>query len=333
MSARSLQRPGPQTWYVGSAVNEETMANGIVLARVREAGIAGVNRDLAYFEWSAEDDADPEDWDARAAANPGMGFRIAPDYIEREFQSPAMSLQEFLVERLGVGNWPDTSLDGKVIDPVKWRACLDVSSVPLDPVCLAFDVSPDRAFACVAAAGWRSDGRPHVEVVRQGRGTNWVGEALQTVVEKHRPVAIICDNRASGALVAKMVENNGLRTHDGKGQPRGAIVTVTATEHAHGCGIFFDAVEQGQLRHLGDPKLDAAAAGAVKRKSNDAWLWDKLLSTVDITPLVASTLALQGLHEFRRRPAQIVTAQDLLGDDEADEIVESGLPPLSPEDL
>jgi hypothetical protein len=40
--------------------------------------------------------------------------------------------------------------------------------------------------------------------------------------------------------------------------------------------------------------MDAAIQGAVKRSLGDAWAWSRKSSNVDISPLVASTLALWG---------------------------------------
>ena len=50
------------------------------------------------------------------------------------------------------------------------------------------------------------------------------------------------------------------------------------------------------LRHLGDPILAAAIAGASRRDIGDGlWAWDRRRSDVDICPLVAATGALWGL--------------------------------------
>jgi hypothetical protein len=40
------------------------------------------------------------------------------------------------------------------------------------------------------------------------------------------------------------------------------------------------------------PELSAALAGATKRSLGDAWAWSRRNSAVDISPLVAATLAL-----------------------------------------
>src|SRR5690606_12432962 len=72
-----------------------------------------------------------------------------------------------------------------------------------------------------------------------------------------------------------------------------------AREMAQACGEFYDAVVEGQLRHLGQPELNAAIGGARKRNLADAWAWHRRDAAVNISPLVAATLALHGVD---RRP-------------------------------
>jgi hypothetical protein len=55
--------------------------------------------------------------------------------------------------------------------------------------------------------------------------------------------------------------------------------------------VFFDAVDQRTLRHLGTLEMTTALRGAVKRPLGDAWAWSRKSSSVDICPLVAATLA------------------------------------------
>jgi hypothetical protein len=58
--------------------------------------------------------------------------------------------------------------------------------------------------------------------------------------------------------------------------------------------MFYDAVQERTVRHLGTPEIVAALRGVVKRPLSDAWAWSRKNSTVDISPLVVVTLALWG---------------------------------------
>jgi hypothetical protein len=57
------------------------------------------------------------------------------------------------------------------------------------------------------------------------------------------------------------------------------------------CGQIADAMRQGRLAHIDQAPLTAAVNGARTRRSGDAWTLDRRSSPVDISPLVAATLA------------------------------------------
>jgi phage terminase large subunit-like protein len=74
------------------------------------------------------------------------------------------------------------------------------------------------------------------------------------------------------------------------------VEEVPPAEHAKAVGQFLDAVVNGELAHLGDPALTAALSGAVLRVSaDDASKWARRNSKVDISALVAATVALGGV--------------------------------------
>ena len=71
------------------------------------------------------------------------------------------------------------------------------------------------------------------------------------------------------------------------------------------CGRLLDMLQYHELRHKpGVRPLDQAVAGATVRKIGveGAFGWNKLGSDVDISPLVAATLALHGAVTSTRRP-------------------------------
>jgi len=295
-------RPNSQVWYTGSAVDRWVHEHGVVLARVRQRGLAGGDPSLAWFEWSL-DAAEPGAVDERAAAdpatwaqaNPGLGIRISLEHVANELRS--MDPRTFAVERLGVGDWP--SVDGKpetVIDLDRWAALIDPGSSMLDPVCLAFDVNPERSWASIGAAGRRGDGFAHIEVVERRRGTGWVTGRLRELVQRHRPLMLACDGSGPAASLVAELEQAGLD-----------LMVLDARDHAHGCGLLYDAVEQGTLRHLGTPELAAALAAAAKRPVGDAlWAWSRKHSAADISPLVACTLALWALLTADERAEPLI---------------------------
>lgn len=284
-------RPNPQVWYTGSAVDEDVHEHGIVFARIRERGLAG-DPSVAYLEWSVDCDSpehvasemarDPQAW---AQANPGLGIRISTETVDNEQRS--MSARSFAVERLGAGAWPSTDEEAsRIIAEAVWSALGDRGSAPLDPVCFAFDVTPDRAKAAIGAGGRRSDGQWHIEVVEHKRGTNWVADYVEELVAQHRPASVICDAAGPAASLLPELAARGVE-----------VRLVTAKEYAQAYGIFMDSVEQGVLHHLDTPELAEAIAGAATRSLAEALVWSRKNSSVDISPLVACTLALWGAHD------------------------------------
>lgn len=217
-----------------------------------------------------------------ALANPGFGIRITADHIadERRMLGP----REFAVERLGVGDWPSPDGSNHVISPEAWAALADKDSSAQNPVCFAYDVTPDRAYSCISVAGRRPDGLLHVEVVEHRRGTKWVAARIAELVKEHQPSAVICDESGPAGSLTADIEALDV-----------TLTPLTAREHGHACGMLFDAVETEGIRHLGTPELAAALKGAATRPLGDAWAWARKTSAVDISPLVAVTLALWGV--------------------------------------
>lgn len=312
LSGRTTEVPGPQVLYLASAVDQLIHEHGVVFARVRERGrgVKGSASRLVWLEWSVEPamsedgrELGPEslladvlaDRAAWAQANPALGIRIDPDYIqETEFES--MDPRTFAVERLGVGDWPRTDHVSTVIDLKAWRALADEESKLQHPVALAFDVSPDRQTS-ISAAGRNQDGHWHVEVGENRRGTGWVPKRLQELAAQFRPVALVCDGYGPAGSLIPAIEELGLE-----------VTPVTAGEHAQACGQFVDAIDQKTVRHLGSAELMAAIQAAQTRPLGEAWAWSRRNSSANISPLVSSTLALSAVMYAAKPTSELLVA-------------------------
>lgn len=268
-------RPNPQIWYTSSAGMEAS----VQLRRVRERGLSGAAGRLAFFEWSAPADADLDDPQAWAQANPALGIRIDEEFIESE--RAAMDDSGFSRERLGI--WFDPSAQ-MVIDGRRWAELADPTSTVLDPVVVAVDANPERTGAAIAVAGRRPDGVGHVEVIKAGPGTFWLADEIVRLNAKLRPTAWVLDPSSSAGSLLPVMAEAGIEPD-----------LVAAREHAQACGAFYEAVvEAGAFRHLDQAALNSALVGAKRRKLADAWAWDRRSSDADISPLVAATLAWHG---------------------------------------
>jgi hypothetical protein len=286
-------QPDPQIWYMGSAVDQTEMEDGIAFTRVRERALSGDHDRLAYFEWSLDvdtpdqvDEAMASDRASWAQSNPAYGIRITEDYLEAEVRE--LDARGFAVERLGVGDWPPTDGSGSEVIPLeKWDALADDPASEgarmLDPVVLAFDTPPDRATSTIVACGSRADGLPQIEIVDRRPGTGWVPDRLAELVERHMVDKVYADPAGPAGSIIHQLSNKDV-----------SIEAVSAPDHAKACGLMFDTVDERGLRHLGGLELRQAVKGATSRPLSDAWAWSRRNSTVDISPLVAATLALWG---------------------------------------
>lgn len=278
---------GPQLWYAGSAADQEVHEHSIVWTRVRERGIAGDDPGLAYFEWSLDYDhpdavpdevaSDPESW---IMVNPAITRgRVALDIMERELR--ALGRRQFVVELLGVGDWPDTSeLANQIIDHEAWLDTEDRHSVLSDPICLYFDVSPDRRTS-IAAGGLNEQGVLHGEVIDSRAGTGWVPGRMAELCERHEVIEVGCDGFGpANSIAAKIEEEAGLK-----------VRRLNAGEYADACGFFVGEVNERRFRHLGQEELNGAARGARPRPLVDRWAVSRSKSKVDPGPLIATILA------------------------------------------
>jgi hypothetical protein len=269
-------RPNPQIWYASSAGMESSSQ----LRQVRERGIKGDSPGLAYFEWSADPRAEADDRDAWAQANPALGIRITEEFIELE--RDALPDIEFKRERLGI--WDDAAMQAVIPFDI-WDVAIDRTSQPLDPVTVAVDIAPDRSASSIALAGRRSDGKWHVELVKNALGTAWLVDDLIDL-RRWSQLPVRIDRGSAAASLVPTLTEAGV-----------TVQLIGTTEYAAACGGFYDAVMAGQVRHIDQTPLTAAVQGARKRPLLDAWAWNRKDLTTDITPLVAVTLALHGHAE------------------------------------
>jgi hypothetical protein len=245
--------------------------------RGREAVSRGQRDGMAYFEWSADPACDPDDPDVWAGCMPALGYTQTTHAVRHARQT--LKLPEF---RRAFLNITDDRRGEPVIPAEKWEACQDPYSKALDPVCFAIDVTPAHSHAAIAVAGRRADGLTHIEVVPGDHrpGTSWVVPRVAELVAKWRPAMVALDPASpAGGLIADLTAA-GVEVRE-----------VTTREHAQACSAFLDDVLENRLRHRGEAALTTAVDGADKRVVSDAWLWSRRASSVDISPLVAVTLA------------------------------------------
>ena len=225
-------------------------------------------------------------------------MRISEDFIDAERELMRDIPGEFLREVMGVAEEP-AGADAVLVP--NWDELVDRDSVIVSHHQIALDVSPDRRFSSFGGAGRRADGRLHVEAWQTRPGTSWVLEVAAASWEKLRiPVRIQTGSPAS-SFIAPLREIGV------------DVVEMSPAEHAQALGQFLDACVNDRLRHLGAATLTAAVRGATVRHSGDVDVWARRGGRVDISSLVAVTLALGGVPAVTRRSAYEDSGLEVIG--------------------
>lgn len=288
ISPAQLTRPWRQTWIVsaGGTVTSTWLDRWLTAG---EAGTPGV----ALFDYGAPpgaDIADPAVW----RTHPAYGHTVSDAALRHEWETRH---DDAAFARSILNLWPRPSAvtTQAGLDVDAWRAAA-VPAARFTPTALALDIAADRSAAALAVAGRDDQGRVVVDVIDARPGVGWVTAAVRAARAAHRGIDVVADALVAASVVAELR------------RARLTVVPVSGGDHARACGTFVDLLARGALVHRAQAALDDAVLGAARRPLGDAWLWSRSRSRVDISPLVAATLAAWRVHAARPagRPA-IVT--------------------------
>ncbi|RBY82675.1 terminase large subunit domain-containing protein [Blastococcus sp. TF02A-26] len=291
-----ITRDGAQLWVISTAGDAGSIPFRKKIDAGRERSLEGQHGRVAYFEYSAPDDADPADPATWWSCMPALGHTVTEAAIETEYATFAREgkLDEFC--RAYLNQWRDGQVGVQAIPAEDWKACApedEEAPAPAGRVAFAVDVAPDSSWAAVAVAGRTAGGNPTGQVIDHRPGTSWVVPRLVELQERWDPLAFALDPASQAAALLNEAIAAELKP----------LLAVTTREYAAACGALYNAAtsqptDGGLLlppvfRHRNQAQLNAALAGAAKRRlqSGDGWTWDRRASTTDISPLVAVTLA------------------------------------------
>lgn len=187
-------RPNPQVWLMGTPPTPAD--DGEVFGRIRNAGIDGSERTIAYLEWSAAPDDDFDDPRTWAKANPAFGGRISMEAIESERAS--MGDEQFAMERLGM--WADAAAAHSALDLDLWEARKVAEASP-DWQLAAVGVDMDKSGrAWLAIAAHADEPVVHVELTPVDpleQGIDAAVALLWQMCKRRRPVVLPADSGAA----------------------------------------------------------------------------------------------------------------------------------------
>jgi hypothetical protein len=264
-----------QIWTLSNAGDDRS----VVLNDHRQAALdfieTGVGDErLGLLEWSAPEDADPEDVDALLQANPRAGYGLDLDVLvakgARAKRIGGAALATFKTENMCIRV---RHLD-PAIDPQRWKACLDAGELAdaRSRLALCVDLSRDEQHATLAAAAVLEDGRVRVETVAEWTGPRAAAELERDLpgwVERIGPKTVGWFPAGPAAAVAGRLKD---RRKDGvRGwPPRGVTVAEIRGEDTAVCMGLGKEITAGTLAHSGQGMLDAQVAGAEWLRRGDA---------------------------------------------------------------
>jgi hypothetical protein len=265
-------------------------------------------RGVAYFEWSAPDDADPGDeqvWlDCMPAVHRpecGRGCRdhtITLQAIRSEFEKAQRSGKLSDFRRAYLNQAVSKPREGEETALGNWAACgLDIAPADVPPVvALGVAVERDREWSSICYAGLLELGEdeggrtvPLVAPVTDGRrpGVDWLAaEAARISIERQVPVVVDVGGTA-GEQVAVDIEAAG-----------GRVLRAKLPEYVTACAEMYDRVHERTMRHVRSPVLNESVVGARWRSAGDGKrVFGRRQSEGDVSTLIAATLAMWGAKQ------------------------------------
>ncbi len=285
--------PNPLVVFMGNPPKPGDQSEAF--SEKRDLALGGDAEGMLYVELAADRDADSDDREAWAKAN--------PSYPKRTSEQAIMRMRNLLAEdsfrREALGIW-DEHVAVRAIDPKLWKQS-ETTQVPDGGIpSFALDMPPDRSSLVIGNALKLPDGTALIQMAAiedaRRNGSQWAVEWLRERWPK--TAAVVIDAQSPAMSLLPELKKARIR------------VTITSmAEMGRAYGRFQDMLNDGQLKHLPDeaqPQLAAAVRGAITRNlgASGASAWNKLGADVDISPLVACTLALYGAYTSKRVPGR-----------------------------
>lgn len=272
-----VTRPSPQFWITSTAGTPASLYLRRKVDEGRAAVEAGLDHGMAYFEWSADPDADPRDPATWWSCMPALGHTVTEETIAGEITG--MDPAEFA--RAYLNMWSDEVVD-TVIPLSWWSARTDLTATITGSPVLAIDVAPLGSHASVVIAGESSTvpDAVHLELVDFRDGTDWLVDRVVDIADRRSVRAVALDDVGPAAAIVQALRARGIEP-----------LVIGARGMRAACGGLYDAARDVGITHLGDPIVTEALKAAVTRQLGDAWAWRRRTSTGDITSLVAFTIA------------------------------------------
>jgi hypothetical protein len=287
-----------QIWALSNAGDSRSVVLNDLQDSARDFIDTGVGDSrLGLLEWSAPDEADPEDVDALLQANPRVGYGLDLDVLlagaRRAKRLGGQALTGFQTERMCIR----VGALNPALNARAWREGCDPGDL-LDVrsrVALCLHLTPDADHATLAAAAELDDGRVRVETVAEWSGMRAAAAAeadLPGWVEKIRPRGVGWFPAGPGAAVAARLADRRRKGVRGW-PPRGVLVAEIRGEAPAVCMGLAKEIDGGHLAHSGQDMLDRQVERAEKQpQPGGGWVFRQTKGNVDAVYAVAGAVHL-----------------------------------------
>lgn len=250
----------------------------------RKEALSGESEDAVYIECSADPDADPDDREQWAIANPSFPHRTPLRSMLR-LRKNLPGEDSWKREALGI--WDPEYAESSVISKGLWSNRKDMNPSEDGTVSYGVRFSADGANVALSAA--LHDGiNIHVELIKDQSMAEGIGWLVDWIVERgSKSDTFVIDGKAHrdalvNALIARKFKMKKVM-----------LLTTDQVIAAH--SMMLEAVKAGTVTHYDDETLNSSVAHAAKRKIGTAGGWGfQALRDGNVTPIESATLAHYG---------------------------------------
>lgn len=246
----------------------------------------GHDTSLGLFEWSALDGCEKTDIDGILQSNPSIGYgELTVDTV----LSDIVGMTDAAYRTEDLCQWVEAKVDS-YINVNDWN---ETMSSPFDiripygaRTVWGIDVSYDRSHTWIAAAVFDENGIPVVSLRERRKGLLWVPEYLEQLAKESGQSEVAVQSRGCPAMeFIGPLRERGLTVHEIDGAHIGLAT-----------GRLRDRVRENRLIHTRQPLVDQAIGGGVTKTIAENEAWDRRKSIVDVSGVVAITVALYALE-------------------------------------
>ena len=267
-----LTRPSAQILNISTMGTEKSAYLNRKVDMGRDVVARGITEGMAYFEWSADEDADIDDPATWYSCMPALGHTITEDVVRHARLT--MTEGDF---RRAMCNQRTIS-EERVIPAALWNDACGDTVTPDGKFALGLDVNPERSAAAIGIA----DDQGRAELVEFHPGLGWVVKRAAEISKKW-DAPVVLDTYGPAASLTTELEAEGVE-----------VKGLTTREYAQACASFYDGIADGKVSMRRNADLDLAAAAARRRQTGDTWVWGRKDVGEDISPLIAVNLAYAG---------------------------------------